>query len=217
MRENAFTRGHKALVSKTKAASDLRETIKEAVNLLGGFEQVISSGDKVVVKPNFNSAHPFPATSDPEFVKAVVSLLYDSGASEVTIVESTGFPWPPTREVFEKTGMVEAAGECGAKLKPLDNGEWVEVDIGGRRLKRAWMAKDVFDGAKLVWIPCMKTHHWAKFSLSLKLTVGLMRHRDRRRLHLGGLEEKIAELNLAVRPDIIVMDARRCIVTGGPN
>lgn len=218
MRENAFTAGHRALVSKAKATSDLRETIERAVKLLGGFEQVISSGDRVVVKPNFNSAHPFPATSDPEFVKVVVSLLYDSGASEVAIVESTGFPWPSTRAIFEKTGMVEAAEECGAKLKPLDDGEWVEVDIGGPRLKRAWMARDVLDGSKLVWLPCMKTHRWARFSLSLKLAVGLMRHRERVTcLHMGGLEEKIAELNLAVRPDIVIMDARRCMVTGGPN
>lgn len=31
------------------------------------------------------------------------------------------------------------------------------------------------------------------------------------------IEEKIAELNLAVHPDLIIMDGRKCFVTGGPD
>lgn len=217
-KENPFTKDGKVLVSKVEATSNLKKSVKKAVQLIGGFGKTISPGDKVIVKPNFNSDDPFPASSDPEFVKAVVSLLYEAGASKVMIIESSGLPRLPTRRVMEKTGMVKAAEECNAELRILDNSNWVDIEIKGKRWKRASIAKDVLErDAKLVWLPCMKTHRYARFSLSLKLTVGLLRFGQRRRLHMLHLEEKIAELNLAVHPDLIIMDGRKCFVTGGPD
>jgi ABC-type lipoprotein release transport system permease subunit len=49
----------------------------------------------------------------------------------------------------------------------------------------------------------MKTHRYARFSLSLKLVVGLLEFEQRRNLHSMYLEQKIAELNLAVHPGLI--------------
>lgn len=216
-KENPFTKDGKVLVSKVEATSNLKESVKKAVQLIGGFEKTISLEDKVIVKPNFNSDDPFPASSDPEFVKATVYLLYEAGASKVTIIESSGLPWLPTKRVLEKMGMVEAAEECNAELKILDEADWVDIEIKGKRWKKASIAKDVLEkDAKLVWLPCMKTHKWARFSLSLKLAVGLLKFGQRRRLHMLHLEEKIADLNLAVHPDLIIMDGRKCFVTGGP-
>lgn len=217
-KENPFTKDGKVSVSKVEATSNLKESVKKAVQLIGDFRKTISQGDKVIVKPNFNSDDPFPASSDPEFVKAVVSLLYEAGASKVTIVESSGLPWLPTRQVMEKMGMVKAAEECNAELRVLDNKEWVDVKIEGKHWKTVTIAKDVLEkDAKLVWLPCMKTHRHARFSLSLKLAVGLLDFEQRRDLHAAHLEEKIAELNLAVRPHLIIMDGRKCFVTDGPD
>jgi len=82
-KDNVFIKDGKVLVSEVLASPDVKKSVKRAVDLIGGFEKAISAGDKVVVKPNFNSDDPFPASSDSGFVKAVVSLLYDSGASGV--------------------------------------------------------------------------------------------------------------------------------------
>jgi uncharacterized protein (DUF362 family) len=208
----------KVFVSRVAASPDLRQSVETAIDLIGGLKKVISSGDRVFVKPNFNSDDPFPASSDPEFVKAVVRLLYGAGASEVIIVESSGMPWLPTRDVLEKTGMLRAAKECGADVRALDHGEWVEAAIEGKRWKKISLAKEALDeDAKFVWLPCMKTHRSALFSLSLKLVVGLLDFRLRGEMHSAHLEEKIAEINLAVHPDLIVMDGRKCFVTGGPD
>jgi len=207
-----------ALVSKVVASVDIKRSIKTAVDLIGGFKKVFSIGDKILVKPNFNSDDPFPASSDPEFVKAVVPLLYESGASQVVIVESSGLPWLPTRNVMDKTGMMRAAEECGAEVRILDDREWVDVEIGGKYWEKVSVAKDALEkDAKFVWLPCMKTHRHARFSLSLKLAVGFLDFKQRGDLHSAHLEEKIAELNLAFHPDLIIMDGRKCFVTGGPD
>ncbi|MEM3010404.1 MAG: DUF362 domain-containing protein [Candidatus Bathyarchaeia archaeon] len=217
-KKNVYRKDEKALVSKVVASANLKESVEKAVDLIGGFNKVISRGDKVIVKPNFNSDDPFPASSDPKFVKAVIGLLYEAGASKVTIIESSGMPWLPTRNVMEKMGMLKAAEECNAEVIILDNREWVECDIDGKYWKTVSIAKDALEkDVKLVWLPCMKTHRYARFSLSLKLAVGLLNFRQRGDLHSSHLEEKIAELNLAVHPDLIIMDGRKCFVTGGPD
>lgn len=216
-KKNVYKKDGKALVSKVKASSNLKGSIKKAVDLIGGLEKAVSRRDKVIVKPNFNSDDPFPASSDPEFVKAAVSLLYEAGASQVIIIESSGMPWLPTRKVLDKTGMLKVAEECGAELRILDGKEWIDVEIQGKRWKNVLIAKDALEeNAKFVWLPCMKTHRYARFSLSLKLAVGILGFRQRNDLHSAYLEEKIAELNLVVHPDLIIMDGRKCFVTGGP-
>ena len=217
-RENVYKRDGKALVSKVKASFDLKESVKKSVDLIGSLEKVVSSGDKVIVKPNFNSDDPFPASSDPEFVKAAVSLLYEAGASQVIIIESSGIRWLPTRNVLDRTGMLKAAEKCGAEVRILDDRAWIDTEIQGKRWKNVLIAKDALEeNARFVWLPCMKTHRYARFSLSLKLAVGLLSFRQRGDLHSAYLEEKIAELNLAVHPDLIIMDGRKCFTTGGPD
>jgi uncharacterized protein (DUF362 family) len=39
---------------------------------------------------------------------------------------------------------------------------------------------------------------------------------QRVRLHLGNIQEKIAELNKIINSDLVIMDARKCFINGGP-
>jgi uncharacterized protein (DUF362 family) len=43
-----------------------------------------------------------------------------------------------------------------------------------------------------------------------------MKPTERMLLHARNLEEKIADLNLVVHPDLIIMDGRKCFINGGP-
>ena len=62
------------LVSKVIDIGDIEASINEAVEKIGGFNSYINEGQRVLVKPNYNSADPPPATSDPEFIAALISL-----------------------------------------------------------------------------------------------------------------------------------------------
>jgi uncharacterized protein (DUF362 family) len=43
-----------------------------------------------------------------------------------------------------------------------------------------------------------------------------MKPSERMMLHARNLEEKIADLNLIVHPCLIIMDGRKCFISGGP-
>lgn len=214
--ENRFKKDGKCLISKVNAAGhDLKTNILKTVNAIGGFNKVINNGDEVLLKPNFNTADAPPASSDPEFVKAVIELLYEHGASKVILGESSMFSLC-TRKVLEETGMLRKAEEAGAEVMPFDEGKWIKVKTGGKYLRSISLPEKALAAKKLVYACCMKTHKWAKFTLSLKLAVGFTKPHERMLLHARRLEEKIADLNLVVHPDLIIVDGRKCFISGGP-
>jgi uncharacterized protein (DUF362 family) len=215
-RENVFVRDGKALVSKVSVEGQgSKESILRAVDLIGGFGKVVEKGDEIWLKPNFNTGDAPPGSSDPDFVKAVVELLYEHGAEKVFVGESS-MSSLSTRKVFEETGMLKKAEEAGAEVVFFDEGKWVKVSTGGKYLKNVSLPESALHAKKLVHVCCMKTHRWAKFTLSLKLSVGFMKPWERGMLHARHLEEKIADLNLVVYPDLAIMDGQKCFISGGP-
>jgi uncharacterized protein (DUF362 family) len=213
--DNQFIEDREILVSRVPAVDDLKRDILKSVDLIGGFGRVIENGDEVWLKPNFNTGDTPPGSSDPDFVKAVIELLYEQGAGKVIVGESSMMS-ASTRKVFEETGMLEKAEDAGAEVVFFDEGKWIKVTTGGKYLRTVSLHEKALEAKKLIYVCCMKTHRWAKFTMSLKLAVGFMKPSERMRLHVSKIQEKIADLNLVIHPDMVIMDGRRCFINGGP-
>jgi uncharacterized protein (DUF362 family) len=212
---NPFQEDGRVLISKVSSTGNLKENILESVNLIGGFSKIIEKGDEILLKPNYNSADASPASSDPEFVKTVIELLYENGASKIVLGESS-MQLLTTRKVMQKTGTLAKAEEAGAELLFFDEGKYVKVNVGGKYLKGVSLPEAALNAKKLVYVCCMKTHFRARFSMSLKLTFGFVKRSERLAFHVRNLQEKIGDLNLVVHPNLIIMDGRKCFITGGP-
>lgn len=213
----AWRRDGLPLVSRVSGVSELRPAVERCLDLLGGLEQAIRSGERVLVKPNFNSPDPYPGSTDLAFLRVVLELLKDAGA-QVFVGEGAGGIWRPTRNTVEKLGVPQLLQELGIEFIAFDAGEtdWVEVPIEGEYLDRVTVPKVAYEADRMVYLPCMKTHNLARFTLSLKLSMGLVHPGERRGFHLGNLEQKVAEINLFRQPDLIIMDGRKAFVSGGP-
>lgn len=204
-------------VAKVKVKENLKRSILEAVDLIGGFKQFIKPGEVVLLKPNFNTADPPPASSDPEFVKAVVELVYDCGAKIAMIGESSTMSLN-TRKIMEELKIFDLENiEQPPRIYVFEERKWIKKEIpGGKYLKNVLLTEFLDRADKLILLPCLKTHSYTKFTGSLKLSVGFMKPIQRVRLHLRNLQEKIAELNKIINPDLIIMDARKCFINKGP-
>ena len=210
-----FVRGDKSLVSKIEVTENLKDDVLKAVDVIGGFRKIINPGDRVLVKPNYNSSDKPPASTDPAFLKAVIELLFDQGAGKVVVGESS-WQMLKTRKALDETGTLDLVRETGADLAFFDEGRYVEVSVGGEYLKNVNISEEALNFDKLVYCCCMKTHFRADFSLSLKLAFGFTKKTDRIGFHLRHLKEKLVDLNLVVHPNLIIMDGRKCFVSGGP-
>jgi uncharacterized protein (DUF362 family) len=205
----------KALLSKIAATGELKLDILKAVSMIGGFKKVINKGDKVLLKPNYNSADSPPASSEPQFLRAIVELMFEHGAGKVVVGESS---WQAlrTRKALERSGTLAVLEGTGAEIAFFDEGNFVKVNVGGEYLKQVSLAEEAMNFDKVVYSCCMKTHFRADFSLSLKLAFGFTKKSERIEFHLRHLKEKLVDLNLVVHPNLIIMDGRKCFITGGP-
>jgi len=201
-------------VSKIKV-KDLKQSIVQSVKEIGGFAKYVKKGDVVLVKPNFNTADPFPASTDMEFLKIVVDLIYSNGAKQVIIGDSCTLTQNTCRVMKEK-GVFDL--EDKTKILVFEKHGWVKKEIpGGKYLKKVTVPEILDKVDKLILLPCIKTHYLATFTGSIKLSVGFMKPIERIPLHARRLEEKIAEMNLVIKPDLIIMDARKCFINKGPD
>lgn len=224
---NMYRDGGLSLVSKVSTSDrELKSAIKTAVDAIGGVRRALKPGDRVLLKANFNSPDPLPAATDLPFLAAVVELLREEGITDLTLGERSGWPSMPTASVLEKLGILAAAREMNLPVIDFDPGPWMDVRLGSEATqweKIAYpQALKQFD--KIVYLPCMKHHFLATFTMSLKLAVGLTHPKEMIYMHAdfrGGKPEepmylKMIELNLAVQPDLIIMDGRKAFVTEGP-
>lgn len=196
----------------------LKRWLAEAVDAIGGFTLAVSPGDRVLIKPNFNAVGPPPVTTDLELLRALIELVFEHGAGRVVVGESSRHPPTSARKVMEQLGVMDLCREAGAEVAVFGESGWVEAPTKGRFFRSVQVARPVVECDRLIYAGVLKTHRWSRFSMSLKLSVGMLRPRDRLRLHLGGhFQERIAELASAFSPDLVLLDGRRVFIKGGPS
>lgn len=205
-------------VSRITVNENLKKAIKACVDELGGFKKFIKTGDVVFLKPNCNTADPFPASTDFDFIKAMVEIIYEAGAKLVMVGDSSTVSLN-TRKVFDQKGFFKLLDEpMPPRLYIFEEGDWVSKVIkGGKYLKRVSLPAILDRPDKLILLPCLKTHKYARYTGALKLAVGFMKPFERVPLHFRNLQEKVAELNTVINPDLIIMDGRKCFITKGPS
>ena len=218
-RPNPYIRDGKALVSFALAQTDIKNDIQKAVELIGGFEKAFNSQDRIFIKPNFNSDDPPPGSTAIDFLGAVIDLLREHGYSKISIGEGSGRVWVPTEKVFNNMGLTAKMAEMNIPLLDLDKSEYADVIIGGNYLDEIAYPKDLEEFDKVIYLPTMKTHYVAGFSMSLKLVVGLTHLYDRFLLHADNnmfVSQRAVEMTIPIQPDLIIMDGRISFVSGGP-
>jgi uncharacterized protein (DUF362 family) len=216
---NPYTKKGKALVSFVLASGDVKKDIRKAVDLIGGFNKSLKSQDRILLKPNFNSDDPPPGSTALDFLGAVIDLLREHGCTRISVGESSGRPWVPTAKVFKNSGLAAKMAEMKVPLLDFDRSEYMDVPIGGEYLDLIAYPRDLEGFDKIMYLPTMKTHYLAGFSMSLKLTVGITHLADRTLLHGDNnqfVSQRAAEISIPIKPDLIIMDGRISFISGGP-
>lgn len=216
---NPFLRDGKALVALIHGHHPAT-MLEEGLSLLGGLERLPVQGKRVLIKPNVVNDRPPPTTTNPQVIGAVVRLIRAAGAAEVLVADSSGIIRFPTSENLAATGIRAAAEEAGARVLPLEDEPWVRVEPPrARSLPHYFISKPVYEAEVFINLPVVKTHRFAHYSCALKNLVGIThpRYRPSVTFLAGDWHERIAELNLAVHPQLTIADATTMMIAGGPT
>lgn len=209
----------KVAVIKTDSRKKGISQAISALDLDGRF-----SGQEVLIKPNFNTADPFPASTHNDTLVRIIRELRERDAGAITLGERSGPP--PTDHVFEDKGIYELSEKLDFDLVNFDR--LSEEDLPLHKPEKShWkdgfrVARPVIESDRVVSTCCLKTHQFGgEFTMSLKLSVGIIPREGYNymsELHSSShMREMIAEINQVYSPDLVVMDAMQVFTDGGPS
>lgn len=193
----------------------VKDLVRRAVDALGGIEQFVHRGDKVVLKPNLAFARNpgTGANTRPEVLAAVIELCKQAGAAEILVVENT---IDASVVAFLMSGGQDVCDALGVKLIPADNEEmYKQTPIGGELVKTEAIVEHVLECDAYINMPVAKQHNQADVCVGMKNQMGAMWRPQR--YHQLGLHQCIAELASGLQPTLVIVDALNILLTGGPK
>jgi len=186
------------------------------------------TGKNVVLKPNFNSAHEFPGGSHPEMVELLMHEVQAAKPGKATLIDRSGMG--NTAEVMNDLGIFDLGKKHGIPVidhEKVPGTEMVKFELGGSHWSKGVEWPKLYTEAdSIIQACCLKTHQYGgHFTLSLKNTVGMVNKYDSesnynymRELHRSPDQRRmIAEINLLYQPHLVIMDASKCFIDGGPH
>ncbi len=196
-----------------------QEAVRQLVKAVGGLEAIIPVNGVVLLKPNI--AFPAPpewgVTTDPEFLDAIIGTCFDAGARRVIVTDHPVGASPEKNLVRSGIGAVCDKWD-NAKLLIPDGAQYYrpyEVPQG-KALKTTQVLKSLDKVDLFINLPTAKHHSATGVSLGLKNLMGLIQ--DRVPFHSEfDLHQGIADLASVIRPGITFLDARYCLLSGGPT
>lgn len=203
------------------------DRVKGIQAIFSHFSSLFASvkNQRVVVKPNFNTAHPPPASTDIRIIRELINHLKVCEAQNVTVAERAGPA--DTQETMRKKGLFDLQQEPGGfnivDLSSLEESEWILAQPPNSHWKNGFLYPKLIDEADIIIVlPCLKTHRFGgHFTMSLKLAVGLVPRKGfeyMAELHSSPHQRSlIAEINQVYSPTLVILDGVDAFVDEGPE
>ena len=209
----------KSISSNSTAKIALHKTTDRKVGVRTVMELIEypSMKDKhVIVKPNFNTSDPAPASTHNDTLSQLITEIKNREAANITLAERT---YQPFDEVITEKGIKEMAEELGFKIQNLDLDDYTHFKRDDLHWENGFRVPNIINDAEyIVSTCCLKTHFKGVITMSLKLSVGIIPKMHMKELHSSpNINSMIAEINLAYEPDLIVMDGVKTFISGGPS
>jgi len=194
------------------------DLVRRAVQGLGGMGKFVKRGNTVLVKPNIAWARKpeHAADTNPEVVAEVVRLCKAAGAREVKVIDH--FIDGPDADVLRISGIGAAAQAAGARVLAASSMAMYQRARLPRAkvLKSADVLRDLARADVFINVPIAKVHSTTGLTLGCKNLMGVVW--DRGAWHASAsLDQCIADFAAHYKPDLVVLDAYRILLSNGPK
>jgi uncharacterized protein (DUF362 family) len=187
------------------------DQVREAIRLLGGIQQFIRRGDRVVVLPNPQGTGR-GVTTNPDMVAETVRLCLAAGASSVSVSSCHG------QKDWRGTGIIEKVEASGGRMKyPDSDRDWAKISIPKARVrKEVKVIRDALEADRLINMPIFKQHNYTRATGCLKNLMGT--NDDNWSFHKGDLylHQAIVDLASIFSPALCLVDATTILTERGP-
>ncbi|MDD5222840.1 MAG: DUF362 domain-containing protein [bacterium] len=198
------------------------ECVRKAFAALGGIQQWVKPGHKVLLKPNIMAAQGGAQITHIDTLKGLYLLCKEAGAKEVWVGENSVCGMPP-RIQMGIIGYDRALEDIGMKVIFFDEEDWVYRFRGDNYcLKDIHIPKSLVDADVWITVPVAKTHEACLTTLGLKNSHGILPDEDKARHHRGrpfgnsSLWEKFVDIYAISKPHLCVTDMFHAMEGQGP-
>jgi uncharacterized protein (DUF362 family) len=171
--------------------------------------QKIEATQTVFVKVNLVSSEPCPTTTHPDTLEAVLEFLRDK---RVMVGDAPAIDALGTDRIVQNSALKQV---CDARGVPFVNlYKTVPRKIKSPRGYRFTMYTLPMEQDLVISLPVLKSHNVCRMSGALKNQFGYLPRRERLVMHVGAkdIHKGIAELNVAAKPDVLIVDAVQTLV-----
>ena len=205
----------KSVVAIQKTTSDSFEDIKKAVAKvvedIGGLEDIIKPGYKVIIKPNL-VATPTERLSGGvtrwEVCMALYEMVQDLGATPI-LAESSACG-VNTEDVIKKCGYQDLRDQGIPFINLKDkanNGTICRMNVeNGAMLESFQTWELVRDADAIITVPVLKTHDQTEITLGMKNCKGLLCDPQKKEFHTRGLVDSVCDLVATIKPCLEIID-----------
>ncbi len=190
------------------------DSVKRAVDLVGGIEAFVHKGARVLVKPNLLSAREPEEAVDthPEVARAVVRLVKAAGATPI-VGDSPGGYGANIDEIFDKSGMRSMAKEESVELVKFSTSRLVD----GIPFTRY-----IFECDTIISIPKLKTHGITILTAAIKNMYGTVTGLYKAERHSKAPRNQdfakvIAKVYSVAKPHLTILDGIVAMEGDGPS
>ncbi|MBA7475877.1 DUF362 domain-containing protein [archaeon] len=210
-------------VAFLKCRGDFKETLGEAITLIGGIGKL---GSPLILKPNLctDNDHTGCANVKVEVIEALVDHILDGDKDiEVRIVESdSGSKYAD--KAFERYGYrayVDRLSGRGVNisLHNLSKSPLTRFDYDGYYFKDPELPSPLMDAGSFASVALAKTHSLTMITGALKNMFGLLPRKDQNFYH-PDIHEVILDLNRMFRSSLCLIDGRmglEGVISGNPR
>lgn len=203
--------------------SQAKDAIVESLKLIGGLENIIKTGDRVLLKANILAARPpeDAVTTHPAIITAMCELVSDIGGIPI-VGDGAGITHPgATAEALKISGIEDAAQKCGAEIANFETAGFVEVDVpDAKQFLRLYIAKPILDADVIISLPKLKTHELMYYTGAVKNFFGAVPLKTRKQAHLLAKRDlfgnAVVDIYSIVKPHLAVMDGIVGMEGNGP-
>jgi uncharacterized protein (DUF362 family)/NAD-dependent dihydropyrimidine dehydrogenase PreA subunit len=194
--------------------------LRECLEPLGGMSSFVSSGDRVLLKPNLLMGKPpnSGVCTHPEMVRAVAQEVLEAGGipylGDSPAVESLA-------GVLKRSGNMEVVKALGIRLAPFRTPIKIPVPVGGIH-RFVLVAREALGFDLTINLPKFKTHGMMTLTLAVKNMFGTVVGLSKAGRHLQAAEHArfadfLLDVRSAIPPRLNILDGITAMEGNGPG
>jgi uncharacterized protein (DUF362 family) len=199
---------------KEYAPEAVRAALIDMIAALGGIQNYVKPGQRVLVKPNL-IARRFESQTHPVVIIEVARLFREAGA-QVVIGDSTA--WNSVIENARNSGLLKLAQEYAIPILELKRPKKITI----KENRSLVISQDALDADVIVSVPKLKTHQQLKLTAGIKNMFGTVPGKRKALWHFraGGEPKHFGRMLVRtyqiLKPVLTIIDAVDAMEGRGP-